>query len=657
MIQFVGRYTSLSIVMGGLALLTACANIASPSGGEYDLDPPKVVRSSPAFNATNVTRGRVTIDFDENVTIEKPSENVIITPPQQSFPDIVAANRRVTVTLRDTLIPNTTYTIDFTDAIVDNNEKNALENFSFSFSTGNHVDTLTISGKVLAADNLEPVKGMYVGLHSNLNDTAFTRTKFLRISRTNDRGMFVIRGVAPGKYRIYALDDANRDYMYDNPAEAIAFLDAIIEPYTESASRMDTTFLIEGEKRLIDTVKTVQYTRFLPDDILLRSFKSDFKRKYLQKYERTANKLSLYFGAPTEMPKMEPFNFEGRDDWYVLEKTPNNDTLTYWFKEQSINNIDTLSFKATYLKSDSLNQPVLVTDTLHFVDRGRKDRERLKENKKKDKDYKEDIVFLDIKHNLSSSWDPYREITFEFSEPLDDSIYNKIRLQSVKDSVYTDMSFVLLSDSLNPRKFSIKNRWGYGNEYRIQIDSASIYSIYGLWNDKLEQTFKVKNEDQYSQLAIRVRGIDSIPSFIELLDKSDKPVRKSRVIDHIALFKDVDPGTYYARITLDTNNNGVWDTGDFFENRQPEVVCYREKYFELKAYFELEEEWTIDTTTLATQKPLEITKNKPQERESKRRQLEKQEQNQQKQNNRNNNLQTGTNQSNNNMNNQTGSQF
>ena len=155
MVQSIKKYISLSLVLVVTILIAvACANMATPTGGPVDLDPPKVVRSSPGFNATRVAKGKITIDFDENVTIKNPSENVIITPPQKAFPIIHSVNRRVTVELRDTLMPNTTYTVDFTDAIVDNNEENPLENFSYSFSTGDVVDSLAISGKVITADIL-----------------------------------------------------------------------------------------------------------------------------------------------------------------------------------------------------------------------------------------------------------------------------------------------------------------------------------------------------------------------------------------------------------------------------------------------------------------------------------------------------------------------
>jgi uncharacterized protein (DUF2141 family) len=640
MLHFLKKHILFSLTLGVISFVAvACANMASPSGGAYDLEGPKVVRSNLGFNATRIKKGKIVIEFDENVTIERPSENVIITPPQKSFPIINTVNRKVNVELRDTLLSNTTYTIDFTNSIVDNNEKNPIENFSFSFSTGDVVDSMAISGKVLTADNLEPVKGTYVGLHSNLNDTAFTKTKFERISRTNESGDFTIRGVAPGKFRLYALDDSNRDYMYDNPSEAIAFLETIIEPASERASRFDTTY-VDKEKKIIDTVMSVQYTRFLPDNIVLRAFKSGFQRRFLQKHERIQNKLSLFFGAPTEMPQMEPLNFDGSKDWFIMERTPKNDTITYWIKDKVVTAIDTLSIRVTYLKTDTLNQSLPVTDTLTFMDRIRKP---VKDDKKKEKKKKEgesdepEITFLNITNNLSSSWDTHKSILLLFEEPIIDTLSGKIKLQQLKDTVYHDIPFQLEADSVNPRRYLIRNKWGYNNEYRIQIDSASIHSIYGLWNNKIDQKFKVKAEDQYGQLAIRVAGVDSIPSFMELLDKSDKPIRKTRVIDNIAVFRDLDPGAYYVRIVLDRNNNGIWDTGDFEKGLQPEMVCYSPMEYKIRAFSEVydDEAWVIDPATLAKQKPLEITKQKPQEKESRQKQLEEKENQQNRERSRN----------------------
>lgn len=651
------RYANLSTVLAAtMFFMVACASISTPEGGDYDYDPPKVVRSNPGFNATNVAHRKINIYFDENVTLENQSEKIIITPPQQNFPNIQTVNRRVSIELRDSLIPNTTYTIDFTDAVVDNNEKNALENFSFSFSTGDVVDTLAVSGKILSAENLEPVKGIYVGLHSNLEDSAFVKTKFLRISRTNDYGAFTIRGIAPGKYKIYALDDANRDYMYDNPSEAIAFSEVIIEPSVMRDSRTDTITHKVG-KTTIDTMKLIQFNRFIPDDIMLRSFKSDFQRQYLVKDERVSNKLKMIFSAKHPMPQLEPLSFDKSIDWAIIEKSRYNDTLTYWIKDKTIEAIDTLSFQVRYMKTDSLNQSVLFTDTLNFIDRVAAKRKQVeqarkkKEEKKKKEDDEEDAtIFMKVDHSLSSTQDVYKDISFEFSEPLaGDSLQNTIKLQSVVDSTFTDLSYQLLQDSLNPRKYTLQHKWNYGKNYRVLVDSASIYSIYGLWNNKIDQKFQVKEEDQYSHLAIEVSELgDSVQAFVELLDKSDKPIRKSTVKNRVAVFKFVNPGEYYARVVIDSNGNGQWDTGNYDKHLQPEEVYYYPGSIEVKFNWEHTiDNWTnIKGRPLDKQKPLEIIKNKPQEKDSKKKQMEQRDKKtqQQQQQNQNPNQQQNSNQ-------------
>ena len=206
-----------------LLLLHSCARMGQPDGGWYDETPPKVVGANPDDHATNVHRKHIYINFDEFITIDNPTENVVVSPPQLEAPEIKGQGKRISVERMDSLKPNTTYTIDFSNAISDNNEGNPLGNYTYSFSTGDHIDTLEVAGYVLEADNLEPVKGILVGLYSNMEDSAFQKTPMMRVSRTDSRGHFIIRGVAPGSYRIYALKDADGDYRYAQKSEMIAF--------------------------------------------------------------------------------------------------------------------------------------------------------------------------------------------------------------------------------------------------------------------------------------------------------------------------------------------------------------------------------------------------------------------------------------------------
>lgn len=612
---------NLLLALSG-AIVISCASIGSPSGGDYDFDPPRVISSTPRQNQTMVKSGKIQIVFDELVQIEKPMEKVIVTPPQKSFPIIRAQNNRVIVELKDTLIPNTTYTIDFTDAIVDNNEKNALENFALSFSTGEVVDTLSISGKVLTAHDLEPVSGIYVGIHSNLSDTAFTKLPFKRISRTNELGHYTIKGIAPGEYKLYALDDVNRDYKYDNPAEAIAFLETIIVPSTEGAVREDTIF---NKDKTIDTIHTVKYTKFLPDNVVLRSFTSDFKRQYLQKHERlTDDIISIYFGAATEMPKIEPLDIPyGIAEWSVLERTAGNDTLKFWITEKAIAAMDTIKLKVSYNKTDSLNLLQSVTDTLSFINRSRK-KTPAKDDKKKGKE--EEVTFLALNANIAQNFDVYKNIDIEFDYPVKDFDKSKIHLEQKVDSSYLDIDFILIQDTLSPRKYQIRHKWKPGEEYKFAVDSAAIHSHTGLWNDKQDLPFKIKRVDEYGSFIFYMSNLpDSVPSFVQLMDKSDKAVYQSSVIDGVASFEFINPGVYYARVIVDDNDNGKWDTGEYSDSdiRQPEMVYYYSKALDLKPFWEIKEYWNALWAPLDKQKPLEITKNKPKDDEKRKKAMER----------------------------------
>ena len=200
---------------------------------------------------------------------------MIVSPPQLEVPEIKEAGKRIVVELQDSLKANTTYTIDFSDAISDNNEGNPLGNYTYSFSTGDQIDTMEVSGYVLDASNLEPVKGILVGLYSDLADSAFKTKPMLRVSRTDSRGRFVIKGVAPGTYRSYALKDADGDFRLSQRSEMIGFNHETYTPSSKPDVRIDT---IWRDSLHIDALKQTPYTHFLPDDITLHALA--LKREY-----------------------------------------------------------------------------------------------------------------------------------------------------------------------------------------------------------------------------------------------------------------------------------------------------------------------------------------------------------------------------------------
>ncbi|MDR1624252.1 MAG: Ig-like domain-containing protein [Tannerellaceae bacterium] len=594
-----------------LLFACSCANIGAPNGGPYDEDPPRFISSTPAPNQTNFKGNKIEILFDELVQIEKPTENVIITPPQLQMPVIRPSGKKVTVELRDTLKEHITYTIDFTNSISDNNEKNVLENFSFAFSTGDIIDSLEVSGHLLNAENLEPMPAITIGLHSNLADTAFVKEPFIRTSRTNDRGRFVIRNIAPGTYRIFALNDVNRDYTFDQPGEEIAFCDSLIIPTFEFASRQDTLW---KDTLTVDTVKTVGYTRFMPDNIELRLFKEQFDRQYALRPERPGENLFiLRFNAPLDtMPLVVPLNFiPAEENWYYPQWTEEDKAVVYWLTDPLVWSQDTLQIEVNYPKSDSLNILRPQTDTFTIAMRRRPEPKK----KKKDDDQPAPVVFLGMTTGASGLMNIFDTVSIVFDEPVLEIAKELFLLEQKVDTLWSPVAFDFFPDSLNSLGFFINHKWKYAQEYRLTVDSASIYSIYNKWNNAVSQTFRIRAEDEYGHLYININGLptDSTAAFVELLDANDQMVRKNRVSNGGALFMDLQPDKYYARLIVDENANYTWDTGNYAEKRQPETVIYCPTAFSIMKNWQIEETWNIQAAAFTKQKPPDITKNKPKE--------------------------------------------
>ena len=604
----------------------SCASMGTPDGGPYDEMPPKFLGSSPKLHAVNVKSTKFELEFDEFIKLEKASEKVVVSPPQLEQPDIKVMGKKVVGELLDTLKDGVTYTIDFSDAIVDNNEGNPMGHFTYSFSTGSSIDTMEVSGTVLNAADLEPIKGIQVGLHKNLNDSAFTKLPFDRVSRTDSRGHFSIRGVAPGKYRIYALMDGNQNYLFDSKTEAIAFSDSIIIPTMMSATRQDT---IWKDTLTIDTIKTIGYTRFMPDDIILRVFKEENTRQYFSRGQRDKeNHFILKFSAKADtLPTLTGLNFDATDA-FIVEPNAGNDSICYWIKDSLVYQMDTLQLKMDYLYTDSLNQLVPKTDTIYLANKltraqkeklakkeaEEKEKERKKKERKGEKVGPEPTPFLNMKVDAPSTFDINKNIVLSFEEPVVRMDTSAIHVNVKVDTLWVKTPFLLVADSVVPRQYEILASWEPEKEYQLQIDSAAITGLYGLQTNKVEQTLKVKKLDEYGTLLLNLPGVEQT-CIVELLDSSGKVLRQQAVTpEGTADFYYLAPNTkYYIRMFDDRNGNKVWDTGVFETGIQPEEVYYFPKVWEMKANFEFEETWDVHAVPIDKQKLDEIKKQKPEE--------------------------------------------
>jgi len=604
----------------------SCASIGAPDGGPYDEEPPRFVGSTPELHATGNQKSRIELEFDEFIKLEKAAEKVVISPPQMEQPEIKVSGKKVVIELIDSLKDSTTYTVDFSDAIVDNNEGNPMGNFSFSFSTGESIDTLEVSGTVLNAADLEPVKGMLVGLHKNLNDTAFTTLPFDRVSRTDSRGQFIIRGIAPGEYRIFALMDGNQNYLFDSKSERIAFGDSLVIPSWEPAVRQDTLW---QDTLTIDTIHTVHYTRFMPDDLILRVFKEENDRQYLTRSQRDKeNHFILTFNAKADsLPGLKGLNFD-ETDAFIIETTSRNDSICYWIKDSLVYGMDTLEVQLDYLYTDSLNQLVPRTDTIYLANKlTREQRERIqkeaeeekeKERKKREKKglepEKEPTPFLKMNVDAPSSFDINKNVVLAFDEPVVRFDTAAIHMQVKVDTLWEDTPFLLRPDSVLPRTYEILAGWEPEKEYKLTIDSAAVTGLYGLHTNKSEHTMKVKKLDEYGTLLLNVKN--ALPgSIVELIDNSGKVLRQQPVTQEgTADFYFLAPNSkYYIRLFEDRNRNGKWDTGNYSKGLQPEAVYYFPKVWEMKANFEFEEDWDIHEVPWDRQKLDEIKKQKPEQ--------------------------------------------
>lgn len=604
-------------------MLYSCAKMGAPDGGWYDETPPHVVGAMPAEKSTHVSKRNIRINFNEFVKIDNPTQNVVVSPPQLEVPEIKGEGKSINVKLIDKLQPNTTYTIDFSNAISDNNEGNPLGNFTYSFSTGNHIDTLEVAGYVVQAADLEPVKGILVGLYADLSDTAFKTKPMLRVSRTDSRGHFIIRGVAPGKYRVYALQDADDNYSFNQRSEMLAFNHDIIEPSFRPDVRQDTLW---RDSLHIESIAQVSYTHFLPDNICLRAFNEIVTDRHLLKSDRPEpNHFTLYYTyGDSVLPTVRGLNFNTKDA-FVVESSAHKDTVTYWLRDTALVNQDTLKMVVTQNITDSTGVLRQQEDTLTLLakvpyakrlkdkqkafDEWKKKQDKLK---KRGEPYETTMPEEPLKLEITPSgdMDPDQNISIVAKEPLKDVDTNHVRLFSHPsgDSLWYKEPYEL--KRISNEEFQVKAAWKPGTEYSFEADSTAFETIYGTMSGKLKQGLKVRGEDAYASLIMTISGMQGRHIIAQLLDGQSKIVKQSFTDNGQAEFYYLKPGKYFMRIIVDANNNKKWDTGNYDTNLQPEEVYYNPDEIECKAKWDLTLTWNPLARPIYQQKPEALKKQK-----------------------------------------------
>jgi hypothetical protein len=519
------------------------------------------------------------------------------------------------------LIDSTTYTLDFGSAICDYNEKTPLNGYIYSFSTGDVIDSLAISGRVYNSANLDPVAGVLVGIHINPADSALTTTPFIRITRTDEDGYFTIHNMRGGSYRLFALDDISRDYLYQ-PGEALAYADSLITPYVERREVADTTWRdtlgIDPQTkdtlftRQIDSISLVTKTFYLPDSLVLWYFAEEKQRHYFKGvYREEPHAFSLIFSAPQDsIPSILPLSPSQRDsmasdsawvnwmDYTLVQSNTSHDTLTFWLTDSLAIGQDSIYLEMTYLVSDSLYQLVPQRDTILAVYRRPRMSEKAWENLQRQKRERK----LELKSNASGKFEIYDTLHISSAYPLDSIKKEHIHLVHRVDSITKPVSFELqIVDSLKQR-IQLVATLQPSESYHLTLDSAACYDIYGKCNDSTAFPIRLKSLDEYSSLLVKLTHFDA-RARIQLLNDKDQVLQELPALETGTYFDHLAPTTYYLRLYLDLNADQRWTSGDWIAHRQPEPIYYFPSKLKLRANWDFEENFDHLAIPQAQSKP------------------------------------------------------
>lgn len=613
------------IFFGGILttlLLASCANRGQgPQGGPRDSIPPVVMKETPLNGTLNFTGKEIVVQFDEYIQLDDVQKNVLISPPQQTPPEVKAIGKKLSVVFQEDLIDSTTYTLDFGPSICDYNEKVPLEGYVFSFSTGDVIDSLAISGKLYDVATLNPMPFVMVGIHRNLSDSALSTIPFTRITRTDSEGNFIIHNIHAGTYRLYALNDISRDYIYQ-PGEALAYADSLIVPSCRIEEHTDTIWkdtlgidLLTGDTlftRLVDSTYTHQVTHFYPDSLILWCFEESKQRRYFQRvFREEQHVFSLVFSAPQDtlpiIRALRPSEVDslGNDSSWVdflqhsmLQASFNKDTLTFWLTDSLAIGMDSIYLQMQYKVTDSLYNLVDKIDTVLAVYRHPRLSEKARETYERNKRNRK----LELKTNASSKFEIYDTIRVLSAFPIDSLNDDMFHLWQKVDTILKPMAVKLeKKDSMGMEVYVMAKLLPEAS-YQLKIDSAACIDIYGICNDSIETTLKLKSKEEYSSLTVKLEAFDSLAR-IQLLNDKDVVIRELPATNDGTKFEYLAPTTYYLRLYIDLDGDGKWTTGDWLLKRQPEPIYYFPKKLKLRANWDFEENFDHLAIPRANSKP------------------------------------------------------
>ena len=567
-----------ALVLGAMMFPSGCANTTTPpSGGPKDTIPPVLVKTSPLPGTVNVPthKTQVKFTFDEYVVVKEPN-NIFLSPPQEKKPKYRMSGKTLVVSFESDLDSNTTYTLDITGAVVDNNEGNWYEGFTLVFSTGSQIDSMCMTGLVQDCNTLKPLKGATVLLYKDHADSAIFLHRPDAAAKTDDWGFFSLRNVKDTVYRVYALKDANNNNIYEPDQESVAFLS---EPYRPRTVFNDSIY--EFKKF---NMKDTALCLARKTDVELNVFREKPSRQFIVKKERVGLRTAfLTFMAPNA--KVNAMRFRGLPEEKLISQfNPQGDSLELWVNDQR-KMPDTLQLLINYDKTDSLGN-LVPTDEVVKLALDKALRAELQKSSRRDIKHTDTIAVLE--GEVDPTTVEQYGFSVEFQYPLIQDAWDSLTFRSVNPRQQEKVEQYKVSrDPHNLRRYTVmpQEKLQAGFDYFLKIPYRKFRDVNGYYNDSTELKVTLPNDEKLSSIAFEMTNVKQRYILDLLNEKRDKVIRSFTVEnDQTVFFPYVKAGKYCVRITEDNNRNGLVDTGNILEHRQPEKVIF----FKIKDQFLLD---------------------------------------------------------------------
>ncbi len=566
-----------------LILLCRCANPVTPEGGPKDIAPPKVAECDPPLLTTHFYKKDIRITFNEFIQLKDQNNQINIAPPKLPHTDIRLRGKSILIRLADSLESNTTYSINFGNAISDLREDNVLHDFTYTFSTGSYIDSLSLSGKIINAFNQVPQKDVVAMLYINENDSLPLDSLPLHVkpyymAKTNENGEFTFRNLRDVPFLLFALKDMDGDYIFKLPNEKVAFCDSLVKgsyilPPKPEILKKDfvagsDTLIVKKDTAGIKKQTTPVYTLLLFEE-------SDTIQKILSADMVNEGQVGIFSRFPVVKPEFIPLNLPAVSGWMIPEFNATRDSVYLWLQ-----NTD----------KDSLILRLVDKDIT--LDTARIDLKKRNPKKRKGKEGAAPVIKLRLTTNMPDARlnQFKRDPMIIFSNPLSDQDLSRILLVDGKDTVRPKLAF---ADSIK-RKLRVSYKWKEDRPYRLIIPDSIFQTINGRSNDSLLVSFRTHSLREFGSIQMTLSIKDPSDYLIQLLDEKET-VLEQKIISASGKvkFEYLFPGKYRIKAILDRNRNGRWDTGNFSRKLQPEKVQYFQKIIEVRANWDIDESWNL----------------------------------------------------------------